>query len=66
MQGYLGGISWAILSAKIIQMNCEREWKHDLTVAELLKKFFSIYSKWDWSRQVELCDSKVSDIVNKF
>ena len=42
--GYLGGIAWAILVAKICQMFPK------LSAVKLLEKFFYIYGfKWDWS-----------------
>ena len=50
--GYLGGISWAILTAKICQHFPQ------LTPNRLLEKFFSYFCKWNWRLPVLLCDIK--------
>mmetsp|Transcript_27924 Transcript_27924/g.32286 ORF Transcript_27924/g.32286 Transcript_27924/m.32286 type:complete len:691 (+) Transcript_27924:71-2143(+) len=41
--GYLGGISWAIMTAKICQMFPR------LLPNRLLRKFFKVYSQWKWN-----------------
>jgi len=46
--GYLGGISWAILMARICQLYPKAN------AAILVKKFFLIWSLWDWPRPVLL------------
>ena len=46
MQGYLGGISWAILVAKIVQLF------PNLKANKLLKKFFKTYKIWEWPNQI--------------
>jgi len=45
VMGYLGGVSWAILVAKICQMFPK------LKPNRLIKKFFEVYSSWDWSNE---------------
>ena len=45
VMGYLGGVSWAILVAKICQMF------PNLKPNKLIKKFFEVYSQWDWSKE---------------
>ena len=45
VMGYLGGVSWAILVAKICQMFPK------LKPNKLIKKFFEVYSNWDWSTE---------------
>ena len=51
--GYLGGVSWAILVAKICQMF------PNYKPNKLLEKFFLYYEKWDWA-QIPI---KIEDIV---
>ena len=46
--GYLGGVSWAMLVARICQLY------PNAAAATLLQKFFLIFSKWDWPRPVLL------------
>lgn len=45
VMGYLGGVSWAILVAKICQMFPK------LKPNKLIRKFFEVYSQWDWNNQ---------------
>lgn len=45
VMGYLGGVSWAILVAKICQMFPK------LKPSKLIKKFFEVYSNWDWAKE---------------
>lgn len=47
--GYLGGVNWAILVAKICVMHPE-----DTSVPELLHSFMQTYATYDWSRPVTL------------
>lgn len=42
IMGYLGGISWAILAAKICQLY------PNYCITQLLERFFFIYSLWLW------------------
>ncbi|VVC25693.1 Poly(A) polymerase,Poly(A) polymerase, RNA-binding domain,Nucleotidyltransferase, class I, C-terminal- [Cinara cedri] len=46
--GYLGGISWAILVARICQLY------PNSTPVTLVRNFFVIFSKWDWRQPVLL------------
>ena len=50
--GYLGGVAWAILVAKICQLfpNCRAN--------ALIRKFFEVYSTWDWENPVQINDIK--------
>jgi poly(A) polymerase len=50
--GYLGGIAWTILTAKICQLY------PNLLPNKLIEKFFFIFSKWNWKYPVLLCESK--------
>ena len=56
--GYLGGISWAILTAKICQLFPL------LPPNRLLERFFSTFYKWHWKLPVLLCDIKSPEGVN--
>jgi len=46
--GFLGGVSWAMLVARICQLY------PNAVAATLVQKFFLIYSKWDWPQPVLL------------
>ncbi|XP_029963589.1 poly(A) polymerase type 3-like [Salarias fasciatus] len=46
--GFLGGISWAILVARVCQLY------PNATVAALVTHFFRLYSTWDWNNPVRL------------
>jgi len=54
--GLLGGISWAILTAKICQLFPK------LPSNRLIGKFFTVFYKWHWNIPVLLCDIKESDM----
>jgi poly(A) polymerase len=47
--GYFGGITWAILSARVCQMY------PNFTPLKICQKFFVVYSRWNWSNPVTLC-----------
>jgi hypothetical protein len=50
--GYLGGVSWAIIVAMIVQL-CPQA-----TPARCVFWFFEILSRWDWARTpIRLCDN---------
>jgi len=46
--GYLGGVSYAIMVAKICQDFPQLE------VVDLLCKFFEVYSEWKWMEPVNI------------
>lgn len=56
--GYLGGISYAIMVAKICQDY------PGLEVADLLYKYFEVYSEWKWLEAVSIKISKKKDKLN--
>ena len=47
--GFFGGITWAILSARICQMY------PNMTPLQLCVKFFLVFARWNWSNPVTLC-----------
>ena len=48
--GYLGGVSWAILAARICQLYPY------FTASQLINRFFLIYPQWSWRRRpIMLC-----------
>ena len=56
LMGYLGGISWAILVAKICQLY------PNYKPSKLLERFFMIYYRWEWeelSVKIEEIDENV-------
>ena len=50
--GYPGGVAWAILVAKVCQLypKCRAN--------VLIRKFFEIYSNWDWKNPVQINEIK--------
>lgn len=56
--GYLGGVSYAILVARICQDFPELE------TADLLLKFFEFYSEWKWIEPIYIKVGKVRDHLN--
>ena len=50
--GYLGGVAWAILVAKICQLfpKCRAN--------ILIRKFFEVYGNWDWENPVQINEIK--------
>jgi poly(A) polymerase len=47
--GFFGGITWAILSARVCQMY------PNFTPLQICSKFFLVFSRWNWSNPVTLC-----------
>ncbi|KAM7395732.1 hypothetical protein PAMA_007147 [Pampus argenteus] len=52
MLGFLGGVSWAILVAKICQLY------PNATASTLVSKFFKVYSNWEWPIPILLKEIK--------
>lgn len=50
VMGYLGGVSWAILTARICQLYPKA------TPGRLLHRFFRFYSMWKWPTPIKLCE----------
>ena len=50
--GYLGGVAWAILVAKVCQLypKCKSN--------KLIRKFFELYGSWDWENPVQINEIK--------
>ena len=50
--GYPGGVAWAILVAKVCQLypKCKAN--------ILIRKFFKVYSEWDWKNPVQINEIK--------
>lgn len=58
LMGYLGGVSWSILVAKICQLFPNYE------PSKLFEKFFFIYNRWDFD-EVPITINSVGNIENK-
>ncbi|BAM38562.1 polyadenylate polymerase [Theileria orientalis strain Shintoku] len=50
--GYLGGVAWAILTARVCQMY------PNFAPNRLIEKFFKVFSMWNWIYPVTLCKIK--------
>jgi len=59
MSGYLGGIGWTILVAKICQLY------PNYSPNKLLDRFFFIYSKWLWA-DIPVLIEDIRNEQNKF
>eukprot|EP00823_Brevimastigomonas_motovehiculus_P004058 TRINITY_DN2597_c3_g1_i1.p1 TRINITY_DN2597_c3_g1~~TRINITY_DN2597_c3_g1_i1.p1 ORF type:complete len:761 (+),score=244.43 TRINITY_DN2597_c3_g1_i1:46-2283(+) len=51
VMGYLGGVSWAILTARVCQLF------PNFLSSQLLQKFFRWYCMWNWPNPIMLCES---------
>lgn len=60
LNGYLSGISWTILCAKICLIY------PNLSVPDLIQKFFKIYSLWDWSIPISINPSESPYYPNSY
>ena len=47
--GFLGGVSWAIMVAYVCQTS-----RIEASTAEVVRSFFALFSKWDWTYPVVL------------
>ncbi|CAK0802942.1 unnamed protein product, partial [Prorocentrum cordatum] len=56
--GFFGGITWAILVARVCQL-----YPH-FTAAALARRFFRVYDRWDWKNPVALCPIREQPTVN--
>ncbi|XP_055641826.1 poly(A) polymerase type 3-like [Toxorhynchites rutilus septentrionalis] len=54
--GYLGGVSWAMMVAKVCQVN------PNSSAATLVHKFFQLFANWEWPQPVLLKRPKVLDL----
>ncbi|CRH00882.1 poly(A) polymerase PAP, putative [Plasmodium relictum] len=54
--GFLGGISWALLTAKVCQLY------PNYNISQLICKFFRVYSIWNWKYPVLIKSIKKSNI----
>mmetsp|Transcript_10883 Transcript_10883/g.33373 ORF Transcript_10883/g.33373 Transcript_10883/m.33373 type:complete len:627 (-) Transcript_10883:410-2290(-) len=54
--GYLGGVAWAILTARICQ------WYPNAIPSTLLSRFFRIYDQWNWSNPIRLREKNSGNI----
>jgi poly(A) polymerase len=58
MLGYLGGVSWAIMTARICQ------WYPNADAATLVSKFFFVYAHWKWPSPIKLTDEVVESSLS--
>jgi len=52
VHGYLGGVSWAILTAQVCQLY------PNAAPSKLIEKFFAIYQQWKWPFPITLNEPK--------
>ncbi|GIX62347.1 poly(A) polymerase PAP, putative [Babesia caballi] len=52
VMGYMGGVAWAILTARICQLY------PNFLPNQLVQKFFRVYAQWNWRYPVMLCKIK--------
>lgn len=61
MLGYLGGVNWAILVARICMDNPEA------APNQLIQKFFTYYRDYDWAKQpLTLCEIQNNPSIVQF
>jgi len=56
--GFYGGITWAILVARVCQL-----FPH-FCAAALVKRFFRVYDRWNWKNPVVLCPIREESAVS--
>jgi poly(A) polymerase len=49
VQGYFGGITWALLVARVCQLY------PNYVPSQLVNRFFRVFEKWNWKSPVHLC-----------
>ncbi|KAI4837247.1 poly(A) polymerase PAP [Plasmodium brasilianum] len=54
--GFLGGISWALLTAKVCQLY------PNYNISQLITKFFRVYSIWNWKYPVLIQNIKMYNV----
>lgn len=54
--GYLGGVSWAMLTARICQLY------PNAVAGTIVHKFFRVFSAWKWPTPVLLCTMKNANL----
>ncbi|XP_064623945.1 poly(A) polymerase type 3-like [Lineus longissimus] len=54
--GFLGGVSWAMLVARVCQLY------PNAAASTLVQKFFMVYTKWDWPQPVLLKQPEESNL----
>lgn len=58
VHGYLGGVSWAILTAQVCQLY------PNASASKILEKFFVLYQQWKWPSPVTLNEPKKNAELN--
>ncbi|GBE62630.1 poly(A) polymerase [Babesia ovata] len=56
VMGYMGGVAWAILTARVCQLY------PNFLPNQLIQKFFRVYAQWNWKFPVMLC--KIKEVPN--
>ncbi|KAK1938434.1 putative poly(A) polymerase PAP [Babesia divergens] len=56
VMGYMGGVAWAILTARVCQLY------PNYLPNQLIQRFFKVYAQWNWKYPVMLC--KIKEVPN--
>ncbi|XP_076910330.1 nuclear poly(A) polymerase 4-like [Bidens hawaiensis] len=54
--GFLGGVSWAIMVARVCQLN------PNAIPSMLVSRFFKVYTQWQWPNPVMLCTLQENEL----